>query len=658
MLLIEGTPSTTMIESYDSISLRKHTLGENYQTVYWPDDLVLDFSKEKCLIIGYRINKHRMVVIDFLRGDEIDFFSFTSTNELTRNLVVLNCFNCKCKEFRHSKLIDWDFQNGKPIVSSNQTLIYFKPLSSWKLEYYSLNSISIDIFWNPSNCSNHEQFSNVSTNKYSQKLLYHFPDSPDRSQWNDMHDVLRILNLTNYIRYKINPKHNNSIFNNLQTWNFELMFTLSSYVYLYFIQKPCYILSSLLSYPIIGIKYNSTKSNRQKSLDNVSFSCVSLSYIMHQINLRLTQFYKLPSQFRKLKNSKTESQVLMIKYSKFSPSEYIKFYNTVWLIVNDILLGRIFYFVLMNNLRYLELLFEEYIPVYDQLLSNIVRWLMNSPAGFKLNNELASFLGQLIIWVLYIWRRLVLNSLTSNIGLLLKCIAIITKYGGISMFFCTVLDLVNILFLNIYGFYVACTRLYFWQLNIIMSLFKLFYGKKYNVLRNRVDFNDYEFDQLLLGIIVFSILIYLMPTVFIFYLTFAVARICLLIITSTLKFVLISLNHMPIVVLLLKLKNKERLPSGIIITLHPLKGELFLKTVPLSMKQILSSHIKSMLNFNLYNLNSDHNVTDSGSGAARIPELFSASDVIANWKRVSIITLAKNIITGDVIKDCDYKRMF
>lgn len=48
-----------------------------------------------------------------------------------------------------------------------------------------------------------------------------------------------------------------------------------------------------------------------------------------------------------------------------------------------------------------------------------------------------------------------------------------------------------------------------------------FTGKKYNLLRKRVEPAVYEVDQLLLGTILFTLAAFLFPTVLFYYLTFA-----------------------------------------------------------------------------------------------------------------------------------------
>lgn len=125
-------------------------------------------------------------------------------------------------------------------------------------------------------------------------------------------------------------------------------------------------------------------------------------------------------------------------------------------------------------------------------------------------------------------------------------------------------DLVSILTVHIYSFYIASARIFNWQLTIIISLFHLFRGKKRNVLRNRIDSCDYDLDQLLLGTILFTVLFFLLPTVIVFYLAFASARMLIISLKAALDTCLAFLNHFPLFALMLRVKDSRRLPGAYI----------------------------------------------------------------------------------------------
>lgn len=135
------------------------------------------------------------------------------------------------------------------------------------------------------------------------------------------------------------------------------------------------------------------------------------------------------------------------------------------------------------------------------------------------------------------------------------------SFAGATLPIAMLSDLVTLLTLDIYAFYAASARTWNWQLTIITSLFHLFRGKKRNVLRNRIDSCDYDLDQLLLGTILFTLLFFLIPTVFVFYLLFASARIAIITIQALLDTALACLNHFPLFALMLRVKDSRRLPG-------------------------------------------------------------------------------------------------
>lgn len=56
----------------------------------------------------------------------------------------------------------------------------------------------------------------------------------------------------------------------------------------------------------------------------------------------------------------------------------------------------------------------------------------------------------------------------------------------------------------------------------LTALFRLFLGKKKNPLRERVDTCRYQPDQLFVGTLLFTVLLFLMPTTWVYYIVFTV----------------------------------------------------------------------------------------------------------------------------------------
>ncbi|KAG7293762.1 hypothetical protein NEMBOFW57_003819 [Staphylotrichum longicolle] len=226
-----------------------------------------------------------------------------------------------------------------------------------------------------------------------------------------------------------------------------------------------------------------------------------ISATAQQVEIRLQQFCYWPMQYVTLRLRKNDWESVTTSHP-----DYIRFYNSLWLVANDVIIGIALGSYIIDNAGWVAEQISQLLSEYTvDALQSSISWLMGWPAGLKLNNELGAFLGDLFLWVIDYWSRF-------------------SSFAGASMPIALFSDLLSILTVHIYSFYLASARIYHWQLNILISLFHLFRGKKHNVLRNRIDSCDYDLDQLLVGTILFTLLFFLLPTVVVFYLNFAIAR--------------------------------------------------------------------------------------------------------------------------------------
>ncbi|RMD42385.1 hypothetical protein DV735_g2734, partial [Chaetothyriales sp. CBS 134920] len=287
------------------------------------------------------------------------------------------------------------------------------------------------------------------------------------------------------------------------------------------------------------------------ALKDVSAAC-------QQIHLRLEQLSYYPTQYSLLRQRSHDWASVSIK-----SSDYIRFYNSLWLVANDVILGIALGTFIKDNLPETSALLARFLSEYTiDGLKRMIRWLMSYPGGLKLNTELAAFLGDLFLWVIEYWAATVIRILVPRIPIIVTFVGL-SSLAGASLPIAIFSDLISLLTIHIYSFYIASARIFNWQLTIIVSLFHLFRGKKRNVLRNRIDSCDYDLDQLLLGTILFTVLFFLLPTVVVFYLTFASARMAIISLKASLDACLVFLNHFPLFALMLRLKDSRRLPGGI-----------------------------------------------------------------------------------------------
>jgi len=286
--------------------------------------------------------------------------------------------------------------------------------------------------------------------------------------------------------------------------------------------------------------------------------------------------------------------------------DYIRFYNSLWLVLNDVIIGFALGSYIIDNSAWAAECINKTLNLYTiTALNNIIVWLKDWPAGLKLNNELATFLGDLFLWVIDHWSNCI-EALRPVLPHLIWFIGF-SSFAGASMPIALFSDLLSILTLHIYSFYMASARIFNWQYTILLSLFQLFRGKKHNVLRKRIDSCDYDLDQLLLGTILFTLLFFLLPTVVVFYLTFACSRMAIISLKAVLDTLLACLNHFPLFALMLRLKDSQRLPGGIRFELRdtqqlanpspdspapPPTSYIYLKSVPLTFRAMFHQYFQ------------------------------------------------------------------
>jgi phosphatidylinositol glycan class Q protein len=118
-----------------------------------------------------------------------------------------------------------------------------------------------------------------------------------------------------------------------------------------------------------------------------------------QIDIRLQQFCYWPIQYLTLRKSRAGWGSITNSHP-----DYIRFYNSLWLVANDIIMGIAVGSYILDNSELaaakVDMIFSAW--SIDGLRRTII-WLMGWPGGLKLNTELADFLGDLFIWVIDYW---------------------------------------------------------------------------------------------------------------------------------------------------------------------------------------------------------------------------------------------------------------
>ncbi|XP_009325577.1 PREDICTED: phosphatidylinositol N-acetylglucosaminyltransferase subunit Q [Pygoscelis adeliae] len=204
------------------------------------------------------------------------------------------------------------------------------------------------------------------------------------------------------------------------------------------------------------------------------------------------------------------------------------------------------------------------IPVADHVaeeLQDLLQWLMGAPAGLKMNRALDQVLGRFFLYHIHLW--------ISYIHLMSPFIEMILWYVGLSaclgltVALCILSDIIALLTFHIYCFYVYGARLYCLKIYGLSSLWRLFRGKKWNVLRQRVDSCSYDLDQLFIGTLLFTILLFLLPTTALYYLVFTLLRLLVVIVQGLIHLLVDLIDSLPLYSIILRLCRSYRLAAGV-----------------------------------------------------------------------------------------------
>jgi phosphatidylinositol glycan class Q protein len=150
-----------------------------------------------------------------------------------------------------------------------------------------------------------------------------------------------------------------------------------------------------------------------------------------------------------------------------------------------------------------------------EVLKKQTLWLMGLPGGFKPNPNLAEFIGNAILDLIYIW-----NYISTAFIQIQNLIITNLAFSGIIGSTIQVALIHDVLFVcssHIFILYTGIAWIYNYILKMMGTLINLFNGRKFNVMRNRVDSNAFSLQEFYLGVLIVALIIFLFPTLAMFY---------------------------------------------------------------------------------------------------------------------------------------------
>ncbi|GAA5868310.1 hypothetical protein JCM3774_001001 [Rhodotorula dairenensis] len=234
--------------------------------------------------------------------------------------------------------------------------------------------------------------------------------------------------------------------------------------------------------------------------------------------------------------------------------------NLLWTCLNDVIVGLALGSIIRENRPLFLSAAETFVRTYVLgYLRNLLHWLSSWPVGIKLNDEIADVICRAFLGLSNLWEHVCLEPILAHLPIGLIGL---TGIFGASTLIGLIADFLSVLTLPFFACYVAAAFTFRQSFSMLLALFDVFRGRKYNPLRSRTEPATYEVDELLLGTILFVMLSAIFPTIAAFYLAFASSRLLLLSSQAFLITTIGALNAFPLFMLLLRLKSPHRLPGG------------------------------------------------------------------------------------------------
>ncbi|KAG1471322.1 hypothetical protein G6F56_002191 [Rhizopus delemar] len=458
--------------------------------------------------------------------------------------------------------------NNKKLVNDSYQVIFYEQPNPKGLQFLSLNPLELDISVS-SPVLVRENRAHISPLEQITQCSHQLNDGGKKRASANLDMVLIQINSSYFLEHGVDQlpfkyKQKNSsdrvvlvyflrFIHSLWTWLVRNVITNPKWFIGYYIRKLVVRCSMCILFLVLALAEVTLQALSIRLppfiLNGVAFK--DLFAAGQQIDLRLQQLFFWPRQY-----------VMLRKQNWANTAKARAHYISMWLVANDIIIGLAVGSFLMANKYIMAENFHDILHKYTvKSLESMVLWFLESPAGLKLNGELASFLSELFLWLLRIW-TICPQAVEPYTPQIIHAIGLSGVFG-VTMLISLSSDFLACMTLHVYCFYMVAARIFNWQLNILYSLFNLFRGKKKNVLRNRIDSCDYDLDQLLLGTSLFTLLTFLFPTVFIYYLTFALGRVGVIFLQAVMGTILAFFNHFPLFAIMLRIKDPRRLPGGL-----------------------------------------------------------------------------------------------
>ncbi|KAK7378101.1 hypothetical protein VNO80_03537 [Phaseolus coccineus] len=237
--------------------------------------------------------------------------------------------------------------------------------------------------------------------------------------------------------------------------------------------------------------------------------------------------------------------------------------HSMWsTLVVDILLGNLVGWTFLYHAEPICFSVLNFMHGFSTFLRSGCVWLMGNPAGFKLNAELAGVLGMVSLNAVQIWSTLwIFVGFVFNY--IIQGLSVLGILCGFTVPAALIIDMIGLATLHVSTLHWFISLVYSSQIQALAALWRLFRGRKWNPLRRRLDSFDYTVKQHIVGSLLFTPLLLLLPTTSVFYIFFSIVDTTINLICLLIEVTISIIHATPYTKIFLWLVRPRRFPSGI-----------------------------------------------------------------------------------------------
>ena len=270
------------------------------------------------------------------------------------------------------------------------------------------------------------------------------------------------------------------------------------------------------------------------------------------------------SYYIKCLKSKDEGDVLFVHYRKLAL--WLKLVSTLSQMLFDCIFGIAFLIFILFYSKVIILNIKSILSWTEiSFLSDQIRWAMGFLAEIKPNPELDKFLGRILLDLLGFW-----SSITAFTAQFEESSAkyLVAPLGmlGISFQSAIAYDILVVITIHIHTIFYIFGFAHKISFEILATLFHMFRGKKYNVLKKKVDDAIYSIEELLLGMLIMTIILFILPTMSIYYLSLIYLMCIIILFQVSLIIFTKTISTLPIFTFLWLISNKSKIPKNVLIS--------------------------------------------------------------------------------------------